>query len=106
MGIKDFLLGATCARCDQQRTRSKVDDIPTCDECHERIVKLKAAAEEKRPCPIDGVPMVKEVVHMLVIDRCPTCHGVWLDAEELDAIKKASQAEGYGNGLAVGIAIG
>ena len=50
--------------------------------------------------------MIKEVVHKLVIDRCPQCRGVWLDAEELEAIKKAASEEGYGNGLALGIAIG
>jgi Zn-finger nucleic acid-binding protein len=31
--------------------------------------------------------MTKEVAHMLVIDRCPDCKGVWLDGGELDRIK-------------------
>jgi predicted Zn-ribbon and HTH transcriptional regulator len=103
--INDTLFGAMCARCGQKRTRSRVDDIPTCPGCEESIVKVKAEAEVKRPCPMDGTPMQKEIVHKLVIDRCPRCKGVWLDPEELEAIKKASAAEGYGNGLIVGMAV-
>lgn len=105
-GVKDFLFGAMCARCGENRTRSKRDDIPTCSECEEKILKKKAESEETHNCPVDGAVMHKEVVHMLVIDRCPECGGVWLDPEELEAIKKASSEEGYGNGLAVGIAVG
>lgn len=105
-GVKDVLFGPLCARCGQNRTRNKQDDIPTCADCEEKIIKKKAESEEQRACPIDRALMRKEVVHKLVIDRCPECGGVWLDAEELEAIKKASSEEGYGNGLAVGIAVG
>jgi Zn-finger nucleic acid-binding protein len=28
--------------------------------------------------------MSKAIAHSLVIDRCPTCQGVWLDAGELE----------------------
>ena len=104
--ITDVLFGATCVRCGDRRTRCKVDDIPTCSECEQNILSTKAASEEKRSCPVDGAAMKKEIVHKLVIDRCPRCGGVWLDAEELEAIKKAASEEGYGNGLALGIAIG
>ncbi|MBW2422744.1 MAG: zf-TFIIB domain-containing protein [Deltaproteobacteria bacterium] len=31
--------------------------------------------------------MQKEIAHMLVIDRCPTCGGVWLDGGELERLK-------------------
>jgi Zn-finger nucleic acid-binding protein len=103
--ISDALFGARCARCGEERTFSKLDDIPTCPRCEESILKVKAAAEDKRPCPMDGTPMEKQVVHKLVIDRCPKCHGVWLDPEELEAVRKASRNEGYGNGLIVGMAV-
>lgn len=105
-GITDALFGATCVRCGSSRTRSKVDDVPTCSECENAYLKTKAASEDLRSCPVDGTAMKKEVIHNLVIDRCPQCGGVWLDGEELEAIKKAAGEEGYGNGLAVGIAIG
>jgi Zn-finger nucleic acid-binding protein len=32
--------------------------------------------------------MMKKVAHMIVIDRCPTCQGVWLDAGELDHLTR------------------
>jgi Zn-finger nucleic acid-binding protein len=50
--------------------------------------------------------MQKEVVHKLVIDRCPKCRGVWLDPQELDAIKKTVTQEGYRNGFLLGMAAG
>lgn len=92
--IKDVLCGAMCARCGGNRTRSKRDGIPTCSECEEKILKKKAESEDKHHGPVDGAVMHKEVVHMLVIDRCPECGGVWLDPEELQAIKIASSEEG------------
>ena len=30
--------------------------------------------------------MSKKAAHTIVIDRCPTCQGVWLDAGELDCL--------------------
>ncbi len=105
-GITDALFGATCVRCGTRRTRSKLDDVPTCSDCENTFLKAKAASEDKRSCPMDGTAMKKEVVHKLVIDRCPQCRGVWLDGEELEAIKKAASEEGYSNGMLLGIAIG
>ncbi|HKI73405.1 MAG TPA: zf-TFIIB domain-containing protein [Pseudomonadales bacterium] len=48
---------------------------------------VEAQGERARPCPIDGETMKKEIAHMIVIDRCPKCQGVWLDAGELERIK-------------------
>jgi Zn-finger nucleic acid-binding protein len=31
---------------------------------------------------------VTEEFHRVQVDRCPECHGVWLDAGELDAVLK------------------
>jgi len=49
--------------------------------------KLAAAHESRRRCPVDGVEMAKEIVLNLILDRCPTCHGVWLDAGELEQLE-------------------
>jgi len=57
----------------------------SCGACRKALeLKLKAAQESHRACPVDGAVMTKEVAYMMVIDRCPACHGVWLDAEEMD----------------------
>lgn len=82
------LFGEKCARCGM-RTKHTYRDVPTCEDCETELqTKMKADTETKRECPIDQAAMVKEVVHAIVIDRCPTCQGVWLDAGELDYIKR------------------
>jgi len=48
--------------------------------------------------------MVKDVVLNIVIDRCPTCRGVWLDGGELDLLRGAV-AEGAAMDLARAIVI-
>ena len=47
---------------------------------------IAAAKESNRSCPIDGAKMEKVIAHMIVIDRCPTCQGVWLDGGELERL--------------------
>jgi hypothetical protein len=75
-----------CIRCGQ-RTRELHDGKPTCGRCRQALeLKLAAARERQRACPVDGALMNKQVAHMIVIDRCPSCHGVWLDAGELDCL--------------------
>jgi predicted TIM-barrel enzyme len=81
------LFGTTCARCGKRRTRETYEGLATCDTCKEQIEgKLAAARETRRLCPVDGAEMGKEVVLRLVLDRCPTCRGVWLDAGELERL--------------------
>jgi len=81
------LLSPKCIRCGE-RTKLSYDGRPTCEACRDVLVlKLSASREAQRTCPVDGTPMSKAIAHMLVIDRCPTCRGVWLDGDELDQIK-------------------
>jgi ribosomal protein L37AE/L43A len=82
------LLGEKCARCGRRRTRREYEGLPTCEACEETIeAKIRAAKEQARRCPLDGAEMAKEIVLSLVIDRCPTCRGVWLDGGELEAMR-------------------
>ena len=104
--ITNKLFGHTCVRCGVKRTRAKRNDLPTCSDCETALLQTKAASEDAHSCPVDGTILEKEIVHKLVIDRCPVCNGVWLDGEELEVIKKAANAAGHSSGLAVGIAIG
>ena len=87
------LFGEKCARCGAT-TRHMVDNQPICESC-EREMQLLAAAEDEaqRVCPVDGEWMSKEIVHMLVIDRCDKCHGVWLDGGELERLKHGVEAD-------------
>ena len=54
-------------------------------EALERL-KQKKEVDAPRPSPITGEPMVQEVIHGVVIDRCPTSKGIWLDAGELEEL--------------------
>lgn len=80
------LFGEKCVRCGE-RTRERHNLRPVCQACHEAMqLMIIAANEAKRHCPVDGAKLAKEIAHMLVIDRCPTCGGIWLDADELERI--------------------
>jgi uncharacterized protein with PIN domain len=51
--------------------------------------KLAENAERKSHymrCPKCGGHLVTEEFHRVQIDRCPDCHGVWLDQGEIDAV--------------------
>ena len=81
------IFGEHCDRCGK-RTRHTEDDKPICEPCaQEMALMVQAQGEAPRECPIDGTQMTKEIAHMLVIDRCPECKGVWLDSGELELFK-------------------
>ncbi len=76
--------GSKCSRCGN-RTGRKGDT--TCDSCRATVeLRVQAQDEVQRLCPVDGTTMTKDVAHMLVLDRCPQCRGVWLDGGELEHI--------------------
>lgn len=85
------LFGEKCHRCGV-RTRNKADDAPVCERCAaEMTLAVSAGAEDARSCPVDGADMRKEIAHMVVIDRCSECGGVWLDAGELRLIREDAE---------------
>lgn len=53
----------------------------------ERLAKKKT--EKVLTSPVSGQPMEKVVIDGVVIDRCPTSGGIWLDAGELEELLKA-----------------
>ena len=100
------IFGKTCVRCGDRLTRKRFDGLPTCDTCR---LALQAEREEQRACPSDGTPMKKGAIQDVIIDRCPTCNGIWLDGGELDLIKEMAKAESSGqfaNGFITGMIIG
>jgi hypothetical protein len=95
------IFGERCVRCGAHRTRREFDGVPTCDDCERR---LRAAPETPRLCPTDRAEMLKEVVAGVVIDRCPVCHGVWLDSGELHLLREAARGEGAARGFTAALA--
>ena len=98
------LFGEKCARCGT-KTRREVEGQAICDACQTEMQLLVEANEETlRPCPVDGTTMKKEIAHMIVVDRCPSCRGVWLDGGELERLKggvEASALMAMANGFTV-----
>jgi len=80
------LFGEKCVRCGT-RTKKLYREKPTCEACQKNMeLALEAATESKRSCPADGATLAKEIAHGTIIDRCPTCQGVWLDKGELERL--------------------
>ncbi len=55
----------------------------------QELRKLNQDAERKSHhmrCPKCGGHLKTEDFHKIQIDRCPDCHGVWLDAGEIEAV--------------------
>jgi hypothetical protein len=53
------------------------------------LARLQQDAERKSHhmrCPKCGGHLVTEEFHKVQIDRCPDCHGVWLDQGEIDVV--------------------
>ena len=99
------LFGEKCVRCGKKRTKKSFEGVPTCEVCE---LKIKAAREEPRRCPIDASVMKKDVVHNVIIDRCEQCGGVWLDGGELEVMKEAIEAgagDEFGAGMILGMAM-
>ena len=61
----------------------------------ESLERLKQQQEGGKPrlSPITGEPMVQEVIHGVVIDRCTKSNGIWLDEGELEKLIEASKSD-------------
>lgn len=98
-----WIFGEKCIRCNKQRTKRTFEGLPTCEECE---AKIRVTTETKRRCPQDGQEMNKEVRLNVVIDRCPSCKGVWLDGGELELIQKGleeSADDEFIDGMLIGM---
>jgi len=82
-----------CVRCGKEPAKRADSGVPTCENC-ERLLEAssQAKSENVRNCPIHSVGMTKEIVLNIVVDRCPSCNGIWLDGGELDLLKTAIKA--------------
>ncbi|MFN8391941.1 MAG: zf-TFIIB domain-containing protein [Bdellovibrionota bacterium] len=58
----------------------------------EALARLATKQEKPRLSPITGEPMEHVVLLGVVVDRCPTSGGVWLDKGELEHLIAAAQS--------------
>ena len=94
------------------------ESIPICGVCAaERSRKAREeASKSPRHCPVDSTSLRRDHIGNIMIERCPSCHGIWLDAGELELIQGAVKAEaesassasgdGFASGLLLGTIIG
>ncbi len=87
-----------CVHCGVKSTRREFEGKPTCPACKTKVLMSR---ETTRKCPADGSILLKEHSNEIIIDRCPKCKGVWLDAGEIEAIKEAAKMEGLATGMVV-----
>lgn len=60
----------------------------------EALMRLAEKSKDKpRLSPVTGQPMEQIVINGVVVDRCPTSKGIWLDAGELEQLINASMAK-------------
>jgi Zn-finger nucleic acid-binding protein len=50
-------------------------------------------------CPRDHTELSVDHHLGIEVDRCPTCHGIWLDKHELDALEEAHADENTRTGM-------
>jgi hypothetical protein len=87
------LFGEKCIRC-KARTKNVYQGKAMCAPCVEHIeLVLVSAKETRRSCPADRTELAKEIVHGVIIDRCPSCGGVWFDAGEMERMNQEVAAE-------------
>jgi hypothetical protein len=60
----------------------------------EALERLAAKKDIARKSPITGEVMKQEVILGVVVDRCPTSGGIWLDAGELEQLIHNFQSAG------------
>ena len=69
----------------------------------EALERLATKKEEKpRLSPISGEPMEQIALHGVIVDRCKTSGGIWLDAGELEQLVEAmrkGEQEGHSTWL-------
>lgn len=97
------ILSETCVRCGSKKTRQEYDGLPTCEDC---MTQMQADRETHRSCPVDGNSMNKRIIKNVIIDQCPKCAGVWLDAGELELLKKEMEDDDDDNDFWKGLILG
>ena len=65
------------------------EDAARLRELREKETSERIATERRShymKCPKCGASLQTESFHGVQIDRCPDCHGVWLDADEVGTL--------------------
>jgi acetyl-CoA carboxylase beta subunit len=67
------------------------EDAARLQRLREKETAERSATERRShymKCPKCGATLHAEEFHSVQLDRCPDCHGVWLDAGEMELLLK------------------
>ena len=83
-----FFCGGKC-NCGNETHDKDTAGNYQCIFCqHKEDLQKRKDAEMIYTCPIDGEQMTKEDIFGIIINKCPICHGTWLDNNRLKGIIK------------------
>jgi predicted RNA-binding Zn-ribbon protein involved in translation (DUF1610 family) len=71
---EEYFAKLEAEKLEQQRTRSR-----------ELAITAERATHYMK-CPQCGADLVTQEFHGVQVIRCPECHGLWLDASEIEAV--------------------
>ena len=80
--------GDECSRCRRRTALRDFEGSRVCADCE---LSIKASREERIACLHDDSKMRKELIEGVIVDRCPSCGGVWFDGGELEALSAILQ---------------
>ncbi|MCL7926396.1 MAG: zf-TFIIB domain-containing protein [marine benthic group bacterium] len=81
-------VGEECSRCHRRTALRDFEGSQVCADCE---LAIKAGREERIRCLHDDSSMRKELIEGVIVDRCPSCGGVWFDGGELEALSSILQ---------------
>ena len=61
--------------------------------------RAKVQGAQRMKCPRDGTELQERQYHHAVVDVCPTCNGMWLDAGESEIIGQSFRQEASAHGV-------
>jgi len=95
--LGDKLREAERGREDQffaERDRQLIDRLRQSKGVAPETSGAATTSKEVAPmrCPKCGTPLNSHTLHDVSVDECPSCHGMWLDAGELEALARWENA--------------
>jgi TFIIB-like protein len=103
--------GENCIRCNKYYKFEELEVGPDgFGICHNCAIRINPIGEKKHQCLNDGTEMKKELIYnRILLDKCPTCGGIWLDGDEIEIIRRVMKSEGAGrfaSGFLLGVIVG
>ena len=73
-----------------QRDRELIARLARVQEAEQEEVIRQLARSR---CPRCGIRLQQRPFHEIIVDECPSCHGLWLDKGEFEAASQGHKAE-------------